>query len=614
MIEVLAIILLIVLLSRVVEEYSGVPINLPLITFSFFIAAWFPGLLAITREQFDEILIMLLPVILFPDVINLSLKEVRENALPIFYLAFLGVGVTLALAVLAGRWLYAGHGLSVGELACLFAPLLATDAITVTSMAGKFDLPERLKLIAEGESLFNDATALIAFFFVAVPLLAGGGVDPVAVSLTLLAVFVFSVGVGLAVALAGFLALKLLRDPIEQFSSAFLVAVGAFVVADRLHLSGILAILASLMLFRMLIDKEVKRGMIFNYQLHDALTRRDGGEQMGLLRRLLLRIEELLLRSPALSAISFRAYRKEAIYVGMVANAVLFILIAQVVNLRLLLDYWREIVVALLLTTALRFALVGSLAVLRGYPLRWVNALTLAGMKGGLAIIMIHSLPEETPHRLMLEAIVVGVVIGSIFLNTALLLLYLQLRRPAFRTDMLAEAHIVPPGQLVRDLQAVVELDPVTHIYHQIKFHDILRHEILRAERYKTPLGLLLIEFVNFEDIHRQLGEERTNALLNELRNVLASEVSTLDIIGRLATNRAAVLTINRTPEEDLCVAERLRDGMRRYAQRKGMDLRLCFALANFVEGDTPEILVEKAHEALERAHHQDCEVIGIAL
>jgi len=32
------------------------------------------------------------------------------------------------------------------------------------------------------------------------------------------------------------------------------------------------------------------------------------------------------------------------------------------------------------------------------------------------------------------------------------------------------------------------------------------------------------------------------------------------------------------------------------------------------VEGDTPEILLEKAHEALERAHHQDCEVIGIAL
>ncbi len=614
MIEVLAGILFIVLASRVTEEYTGIPINLPLITFSFFLSAWFPELLAISRQQFDEILIMLLPVILFPDVINLSLREVRDNALPIAYLALLGVGVSLLLAVLAGHWLYAGHGLSSGELACLFAPLLATDAITVTSMAGKFDLPERLKLIAEGESLFNDATALIAFFFVAVPLLTGGDVQPLQVSLTLLAVLVFSVGVGALVALAGFLLLKLLRDPIEQFSSAFLVAVGAFLAADRMHLSGILAILASLMLFRVLIDKEVKRGMIFNYELHDALTHRAGQEQLGLLRRLLLRIEELLLRSPALSAISFRAYRKEAIYVGMFANAVLFILIAQVVDGHQLLRYWREIVIALLLTTGLRFALVGSLALLRRYPLRWVNALTLSGMKGGLAIIMIHSLPAETPHRAMLEAIVVGVVIASIFLYTGALLLYLQLRRAGFQRDLLAEAHILPAGQLVRDLQEVVERDPVTHIYHQIKFHDLLRHEILRAQRYKTPLGLLLIEFVNFEDIRRELGEEKTNALLNELRAILSREVSTLDIIGRLAVHRAAVLTINRTPEEDLCVAERLQAGMQRFARERDMPLKLCFALASWVEGDTPEMLLEKAHEALQRAHQQGCGVIGIAL
>lgn len=123
MIEVLAIILFIVLLSRISEEITAIPINLPLIAFSFFISALFPGALSISNEQFDQILIMLLPIILFPDVINLSVKDVRQNLFPIFYLAFFGVAISLAIAVFAGKWLL--PELSPAELACLFAPLLA---------------------------------------------------------------------------------------------------------------------------------------------------------------------------------------------------------------------------------------------------------------------------------------------------------------------------------------------------------------------------------------------------------------------------------------------------------------------------------------------------------
>lgn len=42
--------------------------------------------------------------------------------------------------------------------------LMATDAITVSSIMSKFRLPERLKTYAESESLFNDVTALIIFY------------------------------------------------------------------------------------------------------------------------------------------------------------------------------------------------------------------------------------------------------------------------------------------------------------------------------------------------------------------------------------------------------------------------------------------------------------------
>lgn len=617
LIEILTIILIIVLVSRITEEYTTIPINLPLIAFSFFISALFPGALNITSQQFDKVLIMLLPIILFPDVINLSIKEVRQHVFPIFYLALLGVMVSLFIAVIAGQFLLQGHELGIGELACLFAPLLATDAITVTSMAGKFDLPKQLKLIAEGESLFNDATALIAFYFIALPLLNHGDVGFFTVSLTLLKVFVFSAVIGAIIAIIGFALLKLLRDPIEQFSSAYLVAIGAYLVADHLHYAGILALLVSLLFFRILIDKEVKRGLIFNYELHNQLvhgSQETGNYPPSMLQRILTRIEELLVKTPALTSVSFRTYRKEAIYVGIFANAVLFILIAQLLDEHLLLRYWKEITIVFLITTLLRFMLTGSLALICHYPFRWVNALTFAGMKGGLAIIMIHSLPDDLAHKEMLEAIVLGVVIASIFIYTAVLIGYLATHRNSFRNDILAEASIINEKEIIKELGEAVEFDPVTGIYHKVKFDSILNHEIIRAQRYNTPLSIVLIEFVNLSEIVSKLGEEKTNELLQQLRIILSSQVSTLDYIGRIAENRAAILTINRTPEEDLAVAETIQRHMQRFASKNNIHLKLCFAIANYIECDMPEMLYEKVEEALQRARQHDCSIIGIAM
>lgn len=618
MIEILAIILFLVLASRITEEFTGIPINLPLIAFSYFVSAMFPGALGISPEFFDEILIMLLPIILFPDVINLSLKQVRENLLEISYLAFFGVGVSLVLAIMAGHFYPWKASLSLAELACLFAPLLATDAITVTSMAGKFDLPKRLKLIAEGESLFNDATALIAFYFIALPLLSHGEVAFASVSETLIEVFVSSILIGVVVALAGFALLKLLRDPIEQFSSAYLVAIGAFLIADHWQYSGILALLFSLMLFRLLIDKEVKRGLIFNYELHKELLDTENSAQkppsLTVLKRLLLRVETLLLRTPALTSVSFRTYRKEALYVGMFANAILFILLAQLLDAGLLLKYAPEIVFTFLLTTGLRFLLVSSLSVIRRFPIRWSNALTLSGMKGGLAIIMIHSLPDNLGSKEMLEAIVLGVVILSIFIYTLLLLLYLAIKSNEFKCDLITEENISDAESLIEEIEHAVEYDPVINIFHKVKFNEILRREIERSQRYNTPLSLILIEFVNYSETINILGKDRTDELLKGLSTILEGGVSTLDNIGRISENKAAVLTINRTPEEDLEVAGLIKEKMSSYTKQEGIAVNLCFSIANYVEGDPPAMLYEKAEEALERARSSGCRMIGIAM
>jgi CPA1 family monovalent cation:H+ antiporter len=614
LIETLAVIIVIILLSRLVEEKTTIPINLPLIALSYIISSSIPGFFHVTPETFDEILIMLLPVILFPDVINLSIKEVKENFLPIFYLAFLGVAISLAIAVWIAPY-FLNLDIPVGAWACLFAPLMATDAITVTSMAGKFNLPERLKVVAEGESLFNDATALILFFFIALPLLKEGHVEPVKISITLVEVFVFSTLIGITVSLIGFYFMKFLRDPIEQFFIAYLVAISAFIIAEHFHLSGIFAILISLMLFRVLIDKEVKKGMIINYELEAELNKlRKENKSGNVLRRVIEDIKNFILNSPALSNISFRTYRKEAIYVGLFANAVLFILMAELINLDKLLHYWKEILIVFGLSTVLRYLLVSGLRFVSGYPFRWINAITFAGMKGGLTLIMIHSIPDEYPFKEMLVTIVLGVVMLSIFIYTFILLFYIAKNKKQFEFDMLKEETCVPETVLEKELEEIIEKDPNTGIYNIVKFKDLLNAEIKRATIYKTPLTLIIIEFVNYEEIKEKLGSGKINDLLVSLKEIISSDVTVVDIMGRIAENRAAIISINKSIEDDLKIIEKINKDLIKFEDEVKMNIKLCFGIASYVEGDSSDILLEKAVEAIERAKKRNCEIVGIAI
>ncbi len=614
MIESLAIIVVIILISRLIEEITTIPINLPLIALSYVISSSVPGFFHVTPEMFDEILIMLLPVILFPDVINLSIKEVKENFLPIFYLAFIGVAISLAIAVLIAPF-FLPFDLPVGAWACLFAPLMATDAITVTSMAGKFNLPERLKVVAEGESLFNDATALILFFFVALPLLKEGRFEPIEISFTLVEVFLFSTLIGISVSLLGFYFMKFLRDPIEQFFIAYLVAILAFILAEHFHLSGIFAILISLMLFRVLIDKEVKKGMIINYELEAELRRlRKENKGGNILKRVVDEVKNFVLTSPALSNISFRTYRKEAIYVGLFANAVLFILMAQLINLKELLHYWKEILIVFVLSTVLRYLLVSGLFFIKRYPLRWINAITFAGMKGGLTLIMIHAIPDEYPFKEMLVTIVLGVVMLSIFVYTFILLGYLAKNRKKFELDMLAEETCIPESVLEKELEEIIEKDPITGIFNIVKFKDLLNTEIRRASIYKTPLTLIVIEFVNYNEIKQKLGNEKINDLLINLRKLIISDVTVVDIMGRIAENKAAIISINKSIEDDLKLIEKIQIDLAKFKEEIGINVELCFAIASYVEGDTSDMLLEKAEEALHRARKRNCETVGIAI
>ncbi len=576
----LSVILLIILISRLSESVFKLPFTLALIISAYLVSHLFPGLFENLASNFDEILFMMLPVILLPDILQLSLGKIRENIGVLLYLSVVAVLAAVALSSVAAWLLLDQYEWTVGMLAALFSMLMATDAITVTSVFHRFNLPEKLKIYAEGESLLNDITALILFYFVALPMLGTDGVELSGINWAIMKVLVLSVGVGMGVAAVGYIGLKLMHDPFEQLLIIYLVSISSFVLAEYLHVAGILSIVASIMTFKYFVDRENLRQIDKVDMLED--------DAQGYYSSVLRVIKSI----PAVSGKDMWAYKKEAYYIGLFANAVVFIAIANLVKIEQILKYAPEILVVFIITTLARYLMTQGLTLVKGVPVRWRTVLTFSGMKGGLAIIMAHSLPVDFIYREMFGTVVVGIVILSTFLYTFILMGYLAVNRDGFASDRLQQTDF-EMGDMARRLQSVVEKDPLTGAFNPVVFEDKLSNEISRALRYKTDLSLVIIRLSaqgsNVERTLKSLGEE--------IRDLMRTN----DIFGRLDTEHLAIIGPNTPVEGAMVFSRRLRDV---FAWNEGISMQgLYMGVAPLSEGDTVAMFIEHAQTNLKPVH-----------
>src|SRR5271166_495958 len=102
------------------------------------------------------ILVIFLPALLFDGSLKLSIRQLRENALPILLLATFGVLAATLVTGFAAHWLL---GLPLLVALVFGAITAATDPISVLSIFKDTAVPQQLSIVVEGESLFNDGTA-----------------------------------------------------------------------------------------------------------------------------------------------------------------------------------------------------------------------------------------------------------------------------------------------------------------------------------------------------------------------------------------------------------------------------------------------------------------------
>lgn len=187
----------------------------------------------------DVVLFGLLPPLLYAAAQQTSLVDFNANRRPILLLSvglvvFTAAGVAVVVRLLLPDipWALA---FAVGAVVAL------PDAVSATAIGRRIGLPRRIVTILEGESLLNDATALVALR-TALAVAAGSGLDYWGVSLD----FVRAAGGGVLIGVAFFFVVakvrRLLADPVLDSALSLVVPFAAYVVAEEAHTSGVIAV------------------------------------------------------------------------------------------------------------------------------------------------------------------------------------------------------------------------------------------------------------------------------------------------------------------------------------------------------------------------------------
>jgi CPA1 family monovalent cation:H+ antiporter len=358
------------------------------------------GLLAATvipRGEFtvtpEVVLLVLVPGLVFEAALRINVDSLRRTFGGILLLAAPGVLISAGIVALV---LNAATGLSLGLGLVLGAMVAATDPVAVLATFRRLGTPRGLSTLVEGESLFNDGTALVVFAIATRAVVSDVSLMDAGVSFV--ATVVVSIVLGVA---AGWIASRLIAtvdDHLVELTLSLATAYGTYVLADAFHESGVIATVVA-----GVVIGNYGRSVGMSEQTREALD-------------VVWEFIAFLLTALAFLLIGL------SITLGDLAQAA-----PTVVWGVLAILLGRAVVVYGLLGGTARLArrsppASGPLATggrrrIPRLPVGWLHVLFWAGLRGAVAVAMALSLPENFPQRDLLQDTTFGVVLFTLFIQ-----------------------------------------------------------------------------------------------------------------------------------------------------------------------------------------------------
>lgn len=321
----------------------------------------------------NVILILFLPGLLFEGSAKINIRQLRESLGPVLMLATVGV---LIATVFTGYVLHWAMGLPLLVTLLFGAIIAATDPISVLAIFNELSVVKRLSLLVEGESLLNDGTAAVLFQVLLAGVLTGQLHFGSGAAHFFASVFGGS-AIGLALGyLMSFITTQI-DDPQIEITLTTILAYGSYLLANQLHVSGVLATVVA------------------------GITVGNVGAKIGMSAR---------------TQIALWAFWD---YFAFVINSILFLLIGVEVKIGELFHRWPVILLAITTVLAGRALAVYGLVPVsnlfgRKIPMRWRHVMVWGGLHGSLSLALALSLSVDFRYRQDVLAFTFGVVAFSI--------------------------------------------------------------------------------------------------------------------------------------------------------------------------------------------------------
>lgn len=190
----------------------------------------------------DIIMYVLLPALVFDAALNIDSRLLMKNLTPILLLATLGL---LLATIVTGFIVSAGTPLAISSALLFGALISATDPVAVIALFKEIGAPRRLTMLVDGESLFNDATAMVAFQIL-LGIIAAGIWSGSAVTKGVIDFFLVFAGGAIVGAVIAWIMVRVMvlaqNDPLVVTAISTITAYTSFIVANYyLNVSGVMA-------------------------------------------------------------------------------------------------------------------------------------------------------------------------------------------------------------------------------------------------------------------------------------------------------------------------------------------------------------------------------------
>ncbi len=454
----------------------------------------------------EIVMTIFLPILLFEAAINIEYSHLKADMKSILTMAVLGVLISLFVTAGVMHWL----GGLPWLIALLFGSLIvATDPVSVLAIFKKLGVPHRLTAIVEGESLFNDGTAIVAFQIILAVVVSGrfSAVDGIQ---KFLVVCLGGLAVGLVIAYASIVLLEKIDDHLLELMITTVLAYGAYMVAESLHVSGVIAVVSAGI-------------MVGNMGWERAMT-----------------------ATTRVAVLTFWEYA------AFVINSLIFLLIGLQIHLDELLRFAPLIGIGILALFAGRILAIYPLAwalnaaLKARLPMKWMHILVWGNLKGALSMALVMSLPADVPYRKELLVTIFGVVLFSLLVPGFSMTLFLKWLKLA-QKDSIAEKFALLQGELVAVRSALAELELM---HASGKFSKLIYEE--QKAKYTERLDALEKEMGQLQSTEPELVQLMSNMAKKHLLITQKSSVQSAFRNGILSAGASQILVhdLNRQLED----------------------------------------------------------------